>query len=120
MGVEHGEGGEHGVQRVQGGFPRAEQVFEEVGRDVRVQPEETDLAVVDEVGAAVFNPGKGGADGGRDDEVAGFGGWETCFRGEGVEGHYAWVKEEGQFQGTGGFEKAHGMGAAVGGFVPGW
>lgn len=120
VGVEDGDGGEHRVEGVEGGFSRAEQVFEEVGRDVRVQPEETDLAVVDEVCAAFFDSGKGGADRGWDDQVAGFRGGETCFRGEVVYGDYARVEEERKFEGTGGFEEAHGVGTTVGWFISGW
>lgn len=84
-----------------------------------MQPEEADLAVVDEVGAAFVDAGEGGADGGRDDEVAGLGGGEAVRGGEVVDGEDAWVQEEGEFEGAHGFDHAHGVGAAVGGFGPG-
>ena len=67
VGFEDGEGRGHGVEGLEGGFAGAEEVFEEVGGDVGVEPEEADLAVVDEVGAAFFDAGEGGADGGGDD-----------------------------------------------------
>lgn len=67
MGFEDGEGRGHGVEGLEGGFSGAEEVFEEVGGDVGVEPEEADLAVVDEVGPAFFDAGEGGADGGGDD-----------------------------------------------------
>ena len=57
VGVEDGEGGEERVEGLEGGFARAEEVFEEVGADLGVEPEETDLAVVDEIGAAFVEVG---------------------------------------------------------------
>lgn len=99
---------------------RPEQIFEEVGRDLRVQPEEADLAVVDEVGAAFLDAGEGGAEGGREEEVACFRGGEAGGRVEGVEGDDARVEEEREFEGGGGFEETHRVGAAVRGFGAGW
>lgn len=85
-----------------------------------MQPEEADLAVVDEIGAAFFDAGEGGADGGGDDEVAGLRGGEAVGGGEVMQGEDARVEEEGEFEGAHGFDHAHGVGAAVGGFGPGW
>lgn len=79
MGFEDGEGIEHGVKRLEGRFSRAEEIFEEVGRDVQVQPEEAYLAVVDEIGAAVFDAGEGGADGRWDDQLSCVSVWEARF-----------------------------------------
>ena len=77
MRFQHRQGGERGVERLEGCFALAEEVFDKVGTDLRVQPEEADLAVVDEVGAAFFDARKGGADGWGDDEMAGLGIWEA-------------------------------------------
>ena len=120
MRFQHGHGGELGVEGLEGGLAGAEEVFEEVGRDLGVQPEEAGLAVVDEVGAAFFDAGEGGPDAGRDDEVASFWVGEAVGVGEAVEGDDARVDEEGEFEGAHGFEHAHGVGAAVGRFVAGF
>lgn len=55
------------------GFSRAKKVFKEVGRDMRVKPEETDLAVIDEVSSTLLDTRERGTDGGGKDEVAGCG-----------------------------------------------
>ena len=47
-----------------------------------MEPEETDLTVVDEVGTAFLDAGEGCADGGRYNQVAGVGVWESGFWGE--------------------------------------
>ena len=61
---EDGEGRGHGVEGWKGAFSGAEEVFEEVGGDVGVEPEEADLTVVDEVGTAFLDAGEGCPDGG--------------------------------------------------------
>ena len=43
--------------------------------------------------------------------------WEAGFWWEGVEGEDPWVEEEGKLGGGHGFQLAHCVGAAVGGFV---
>ena len=61
---------------------RAEEVFEEIRRDLRVEPEETYLAVVDKVGSALFDTRERGTDVGRKDEVTGCGRGEAGLRRE--------------------------------------
>jgi len=120
MRFQHGELTKKGVQARERGVLRAEEVFEQVGRDLRVEPEEANLAVVDEVGAAFFDAGEGGAEGGREEEVACFRGREAGGRFERVEGDDARVEEERELEGGGRFEETHRVGAAVGGFGAGW
>lgn len=60
----------------------AEEVFEEVRRDMRVEPEETCLTVVDKVGPALFDTRERGTDVGRKDEVTGCGRGEAGLRRE--------------------------------------
>lgn len=67
VGIQDGEGGEGRVEVGEAGEPGPEKVFEEVGRDEFVQPEEARLAVVDEVGAPLFYAAEAGPDAGRDD-----------------------------------------------------
>ena len=94
MGFEHGQGREHGVEVLQGGFAGSEEVFEEVGRDVGVEPKETGLAVVDEVRPALFDAGKRGADRGGNDEVAGLRRRKARVGSEGVQGDDTRVEEK--------------------------
>lgn len=67
MGFEDGKFAEERVQRLQRVVGGAEQVFEKVRRNLGVEPEETGLAVIDQVGAAFFDAGEGGAEGGGND-----------------------------------------------------
>lgn len=76
------------------------------------------MAVVDEVSAAVFDAGEGGANGGGKYKVAGLEGGEAAFWTEGMEGDYTWVEHEGELKCTHGFYEAHDMCPTVRGFVP--
>lgn len=118
--LQHRKGGNVGVEGSEVGVRCAEEVLDEVGGEAFVQPEEADLAVVDEVGATVLDPAERGADRGRDDQVARFRVREAAVVREGVQGYDARVEEEGEFERGGGFDEAHAVGAAVRGFVAGF
>ena len=120
MGVEQGQGGEEGVEGGEGGVGGAEEVFEQVGRDLGVQPEDAGLAVVDQVGAAVFDAGEGGAEAGRHEELAAVGGGEARFGRERVQRDDARVEQQREFERRGGFDEAHGVGAPVRRLRPGF
>ncbi len=76
---------------MEGVFSWAEEVLEEVGGYVGVQPEKTGLAVVDEICTAVFDAGEGGADGRGENQVAGLRRGEAGLGWEGVDGNYAGI-----------------------------
>lgn len=75
------------------------------------------MAVIDEVCAAVFNTGEGGADGGGKDQVAGLEGGEAAFWTEGVECNYTWIQHEGELESAHGLYEAHDVGSAIRRFV---
>ena len=92
VGGEDGEGVELRVELLEGRDALAEEVFEEVRGNLRVEPDHHELAVVDQVDAAFFDAAVGGADGGGDDELGGFGVGEAVFWCQVVEGIDAWVE----------------------------
>ena len=120
MGFEDGESAEHGVEGLEGGVALAEEIFEEVRGDGFMEPEKADLAVVYEVGASFFDSGKRSAEAVGYLEVTRFRMGETILGAEVVDRDDARVEVQGDFQRGGGFEEAHGVGAAVGGFGAGF
>lgn len=70
-----------------------------------MQPEEDELAVVEEVGAAFFDAAERGAEGGWDYELAGFGVGEAVLGLEVVDCVDSGVEVEGCFCYTGGAEE---------------
>lgn len=59
MGLQDRDGRKLRVKVRELGVRRTEEVFEEVGRDVGVQPEKAALAVIDQVRAALLDTGEG-------------------------------------------------------------